>query len=480
MKKTMFKRATALVCALTICMGLLAGCATSVTPVSITTDQTELSLKPKEEASLGYAIEVKAGDSNMKFEFPAGADMTAAEGSDEKVIETVRGFIPTWASENEDVATVDETGKVTAVAEGETTITVSLAEHDLSASVTVTVALPEVTKIEVTFDLPDDVKEADDGTVELPMGSNFSVKPELFPEDVSGDNAKLTFESTDENVAVVNDEGLVSPNGSGECIIIITAPNGVKIEVPVRVLIVPTDIALNQSEGSLYVGYGHQLSATVEPEEVDIEYIVVWTSSDEAVATVDENGYVKAVAKGTATITATVQDANGKPLMRVLSDEEAGETDLQATEMSASCKMTVTAKPASGGGNGGSAGGGATGGGGAVGGGGSTGGGGGDNGGGGNGGGGGGSDPAPNPPPAPSIDYGAAISAGYSYAAGKGWDANAPVGGSYNAPCVGSSTEDLIQKICQTIDAWTAGVGGDPMGSGIRIYQSGDGVIVQV
>ncbi len=67
-------------------------------------------------------------------------------------------------------------------------------------------------------------------------------------------------------------------------------------------------VALNKSTMELQVGKTETLTATVTPENAS-EPGVTWTSSDATVATVNENGVVSAVAKGTATITAT---AGGK------------------------------------------------------------------------------------------------------------------------------------------------------------------------
>ena len=69
-----------------------------------------------------------------------------------------------------------------------------------------------------------------------------------------------------------------------------------------------TGVALNKSTMELQVGKTETLTATVTPENAS-EPGVTWTSSDATVATVNENGVVSAVAKGTATITAT---AGGK------------------------------------------------------------------------------------------------------------------------------------------------------------------------
>ena len=68
-----------------------------------------------------------------------------------------------------------------------------------------------------------------------------------------------------------------------------------------------TGVSLNKTEVSLYIGETFQLEATVSPSNAT-DKAVTWSSSDSGVATVS-GGTVKAVAKGTATITAT---AGGK------------------------------------------------------------------------------------------------------------------------------------------------------------------------
>lgn len=81
-----------------------------------------------------------------------------------------------------------------------------------------------------------------------------------------------------------------------------------------------TSISLNHDTLSLTAGDSDTLIATVLPENAD-NRTVAWTSSNENVAAVDENGMVTAVKAGTAIITAT---ADGK---------------------TATCTVTVTAKP---------------------------------------------------------------------------------------------------------------------------------------
>jgi len=66
-----------------------------------------------------------------------------------------------------------------------------------------------------------------------------------------------------------------------------------------------TGVSLAPTELSLEVGGSQTLTATITPADADVKSIA-WTSSDESVATVSQNGLVSAVAEGTATITVTV------------------------------------------------------------------------------------------------------------------------------------------------------------------------------
>lgn len=71
-----------------------------------------------------------------------------------------------------------------------------------------------------------------------------------------------------------------------------------------------TSIALNATESALTVNTTKQLTATVSPSKVTTQKIA-WSSSDSAVATVNEKGLVTAVAEGAATITAAATDGSG-------------------------------------------------------------------------------------------------------------------------------------------------------------------------
>ena len=84
-----------------------------------------------------------------------------------------------------------------------------------------------------------------------------------------------------------------------------------------------TDLTLNHSTIEMFSGSTAQLSLTVTPIDAD-NPSVVWSSSDESIATVNQNGLVTSVFEGTCTITATALDGSG---------------------VSATCQVTVTHDP---------------------------------------------------------------------------------------------------------------------------------------
>ena len=211
-----------------------------------------------------------------------------------------------WSSNNEAVATVDQTtGVVTGVAKGEATITATAANgKTASCKVTVTEA-SEPTKIE----LP--------ATQEVAVGSTVTLNPTLIPTDAS--TAGLVWSSDDKTVAAVNSKGEVTGLKEGTATITVKFSETVFDECVVTVKaaepVVPTSITLT-SEGNVTevkVGGKLTLISTVEPDNASLEGLT-WTSSNDKVATVAASvvlgdGIVTGVKAGTATI--TVKTKNG-------------------------------------------------------------------------------------------------------------------------------------------------------------------------
>ena len=276
---------------------------------------------------------------------PAVTPETAATGesaaTDEKVVKAAEKLTIEWTSSDESVATVDETGTVTAVAAGEANVTASVKDADIAASTHIKVV---VTPTGVVAPESIDLVTNGENTKDLDA--------KLVPADAT--DVKLAYESSDESVATVDETGKVTAVANGECTITTyvvadakdadaselsavaveaadseetddsvatmpedlavmdsafgVVPENLKAETKVTVTTNVEGITLDKTEGVLTVGNTVTVTATVTPDTAT-NTSVTWTSSDEAIATVDSEGKITAVAPGTATITAT-SDSN--------------------------------------------------------------------------------------------------------------------------------------------------------------------------
>ena len=230
---------------------------------------------------------------------PAVTPETAATGesaeTDEKLAKAASKLTVEWTSSDESVATVDATGMVVAVSAGKADITASVTDSEMSAvcKVTVKVAAKDIT-------VPDNLD------VKLNDENETTVEATVSPADAT--DVKVSYASTDEAVATVDKDGKVQILQPGECDIVTTlTQEGKKVvekKTHIKAFYEVEGITLDKTEGILTAGNTVTLNATVLPEEIADETIVTWTSSDEKVATVDENGKVTAIAAGEATITA--------------------------------------------------------------------------------------------------------------------------------------------------------------------------------
>ena len=158
---------------------------------------------------------------------------------------------------------------------------------------------PVVTKI----DIP--------STLIVKKGDTYTFSPVILEE---GAATTLTWTSSNTTVATITSAGVVTAKAAGETDITCTASNGVKATCKLTVKVDPilaTKVSLNYSSKTLYIGDTYKLIATVSPTNTT-DSSISWTSSKASVATVDENGNVKGIAEGTATITATTKDGSNQ------------------------------------------------------------------------------------------------------------------------------------------------------------------------
>lgn len=312
----------------------LAGCGVKVTNIAI----PETAVVEKGET---ITLPVNFGTDDAPAVTPETAATGESAATDEKVAKAAEKLTIEWTSSDESVATVDETGTVTAVAAGEANVTASVKDADIAASTHIKVV---VTPTGVAAPESIDLVTNGENTKDLDA--------KLVPADAT--DVKLAYESSDESVATVDETGKVTAVANGECTITTyvvadakdadaselsavaveaadseetddsvatmpedlaamdsafgVVPENLKAETKVTVTTNVEGITLDKTEGVLTVGNTVTVTATVIPDTAT-NASVTWTSSDEAIATVDSEGKITAVAPGTATITA-VSDSN--------------------------------------------------------------------------------------------------------------------------------------------------------------------------
>ena len=141
------------------------------------------------------------------------------------------------------------------------------------------------------------------------IGNSLFLRTTVLP--LNATNKSVEWSSNNENVATVNSYGGVTAQGNGRAIITVkTVDQGKTDTCAITVKQLVTSIAISKTSLSLVVGEEDTLSVTFLPDNAN-DKTCTWTSSDNSVATVDENGKVTAVARGTAIIKATANDGSG-------------------------------------------------------------------------------------------------------------------------------------------------------------------------
>lgn len=282
------KRIRTKICALVMaCAMAMTGCSSSITGVTLELPDT-----------------MEKGSTSMATPEYAYSGATPEQAEIDKKVEALK---LSYSSSDPSVVMVDEHGNLVAVNAGTAEVALSSENGKIYDSGIITVVVTPT-----GISMPD--------TVTLSMGTNInaSVEATVVPEDAT--DVVIEYVSSDEAVATVDNTGYITAVAAGEADITASVVD-TGLAATCHVIVTPAIESLDISKSSMTMkpGATNTLSVTVSPEDANISGMT-WTSSDEAVATVDQEGNVTAVADGTATITATI-----------------GET-------TASCDVTVSSK----------------------------------------------------------------------------------------------------------------------------------------
>lgn len=249
---------------------------------------------------------------------------TLVEGDTEELMATVMPENATdkgieWKSSDESVATVSQTGLVTALKEGSSAITVITNDGGFKATCDVTVNKKVIAVTSVVL-----------GNTELTLveGEEEKLAVAVTPENAT--DKSVVWESGNESVATVSQEGLVTAVGEGKATITVKTNDGgfsASCEVTVKKKVIAvTGVKLSAASMTLREGDKGTLTATVEPANATNKNVEWWTSDLDVVSVTStsggSNGYVEARGAGKATVTVKTEDG----------------------EFSASCEITVEKK----------------------------------------------------------------------------------------------------------------------------------------
>ena len=237
----------------------LVGCGVKVTNISVP-DAATL------EKGESITLPVNFGTEDAPAETPViatGESATAETAAqDEKIAKAAEKLTLAWTSSDESVATVDETGTVTAVAAGEAEITAAVKDTEMQDVCVITVKVSAK-----------ELKVPDTMEVKLNDTDETAIEAKCEPKDAS--NISFDFASSDEEVATVDKDGKVKVLKAGECDITTTLmQDGEKVTektTHVKAFYEVESITLDSNEGKLTVGNSHTIKATVAPEEVAAE-----------------------------------------------------------------------------------------------------------------------------------------------------------------------------------------------------------------
>ncbi len=205
----------------------------------------------------------------------------------------------TWTSADERIATVDENGVVTGVKRGSARITAMStdgAKIRANINVQVTQSAEEIT--------------LDKAELSVDVGRTAFLKATVLPKDTN--NKKVVWSSTDESVATVNAQGRITGVAVGDCEIVCTSEEVGTVQAKAVVHVQqPVKKITFGAAPAVYNGESAQLTWTVEPLDATNPKLR-FTSANEKILTVSEDGIVTGVLGGETTVTAFSTDGSNR------------------------------------------------------------------------------------------------------------------------------------------------------------------------
>lgn len=262
-------------------------------PITITLTPT--TIKPTKIEFVGAPTTIDQGQS---IDMSSYVVITPNNAADKTLV---------WSTDHDYQGTVTQAGVLTAKpVTGNIVLTAaSKVAPSVSANITLTITKPVITDFTLS-----------DTNIELTIGDTKQLSIVAFVPDYA--SATATYASNNADIASVNKNGLITAKAAGETTITATIGEVVK-ECKVKVNPVTVEsVSFDPATKELAVGATYQLQPIINPAAAASQYTVTYESDKPAIASVDANGNVTAIAEGTAVITATVGGKSGQITITVV------------------------------------------------------------------------------------------------------------------------------------------------------------------
>lgn len=207
-------------------------------------------------------------------------------------VDTTDKTLVSWTSSNSSVASVDQNGHIVAVGYGDAVITAEVSGHKAEIKVHVEVPITDFV--------------AEETEVNVLRGKSLSLKTTITPFDTSEDT-KITWTSSDTKIVTVDEKGVITGIKGGNATITGTLKNGMSVQIKVTVdTILVESLSFKEESVTVLLGQNTSQAVLINPIDATETDEVVWTSSDESVALVDELGNVTGLKAGEAEITVSI------------------------------------------------------------------------------------------------------------------------------------------------------------------------------
>ena len=195
-----------------------------------------------------------------------------------------------WSSSDPTVLAVDESGNANAVGLGIATITATSSN-----------GLVDTIDISVNEILAESISIIGDNSILL--GDQMALSASLSPENTT--NKEISWSCDNPEILFIDEDGVVTANWVGTATVTATHKD---VETSIQITVLPIKVSSVKIDSEItdpiYIEDTLTFTATVSPDDATYSD-VVWTSSDESIATIDADGNFTAISKGLVTITAT-------------------------------------------------------------------------------------------------------------------------------------------------------------------------------